>query len=109
MTVDEALEAMRARWTHPALDPRDVEEWIAVRFDGPSAAPTTAVLRTDNACRLFVLARPGAEWGAASRWCSRYVHAVGEVDEALDWILETIAREAARPTRKRKRRAAEAA
>lgn len=82
MTDDEAVARMRARWSHPPLDRRDVEERIAIRFlDGP--APDVVVLGPHpNACRLFVRLRHDGTYA------SRYVHTVADVDATLDRLLE---------------------
>lgn len=78
-SVEEALARMRARWSHPPVDRADIEERLAVRL---IEAPAAEVLVLGPwpplpACRLFVRHPKG--------WRSRYVHAVAEVDAALDW------------------------
>lgn len=88
MTPDEALAVLRARWSQPPLDRRDVEERIALRLrdqEGPEvlvlemAIPTSAGCARSVAPRLFV--------ASASGWRSRYVHTIADVDHALDALL----------------------
>jgi hypothetical protein len=75
VSVDDALARFRARWAHPPLDRRDVEERLAVRLlELPDVE--VLVVATPPACRLFVRRGEG--------WRSRYVHRVDEVDRALD-------------------------
>lgn len=80
MTVEEAIARMGARWAHAPVDVRDVAERVAARLgDGE---PETFVVATPPAARLFVRRSDGV------RWTSCYVHAVAEVDPALDLLLE---------------------
>ncbi len=82
MTVDDALAAVRARWSHGPVDRHDLEERLAVRLrESPSVeaqllGPWPPYV---PACRLFV--RHG------ERFRSRYVHAANELDAALDWCM----------------------
>lgn len=78
MTDEEAIAAFRAKWAHPPLDPRDVEERLALRLRD-AAGPEVQVLECSPAVRLFVRAGAG--------WVSRYVHHVAEVDDMLDFLL----------------------
>jgi hypothetical protein len=80
MSEDEALAIFRARWNHPALDPRDVEERVALRLVDEAEPRDVVVIATPPACRLFVR-REG--------WRSKYVHAPRDIDAALD-ELETM-------------------
>ncbi len=76
--VQAAIARMRARWTHPPVDRRDVEERLAVRLvDG--AARECVVVETPPVCRLFVRAPKG--------WTSAYVHDVADVDAKLDELV----------------------
>jgi hypothetical protein len=82
----EAVDAFRARWEHPPLDPHDVEERIAIRRR--DAEPASFVVhRTpppEQACRIFLqLAEAGGTKGRPL-WSSRYAHSTGEVDRILD-------------------------
>lgn len=86
MTELEAIAACRARWTHAPLDPRDVEERIALRLVERDVTPQIRVLATPPACRIFVVRSEGR---GGSR--SRYVHTIGEVDATLDRLLEDVA------------------
>jgi hypothetical protein len=76
VTTDEAIVRCRARWTHPPLDRRDVEERIALRLRDHESPPELRVVAIAPACRIFVESRDG--------WRSRYVHTIGEVDSVLD-------------------------
>jgi hypothetical protein len=84
-TVDAALERFRARFDHPPIDPRDVEERIAARF-GLAAPATILVVAIEHppACRIFVFhGRIPQPWS----WRSAYVHAIADVDAILDRLL----------------------
>lgn len=104
MTELEAIASMRARWTHPPIDLLDVEERVAVRLaERPELE--AAVVPALSSCRLFVRRRGRA----LVVWCSRYVHAPGEVDDAIGWILprlDVLEREADERERKRAEREA---
>lgn len=92
--MDEALARCRARWTHPPLDRRDVEERVALRYRDAAAPPLVTVLATPPACRIFRLLQDDEE-PRRRRWTSCYVHRLEEVDQVLG-LLEERAREAAR-------------
>lgn len=104
MTELEAIASTRARWAHPPIDLRDVEERVACRLaERPELE--AAVVPVLASCRLFVRRRGRA----LVVWCSRYVHAPGEVDVAIGWILarlEVLEREADERERKRAEREA---
>lgn len=74
MTPEEAIAAVRNRWARPPLDPRDVLERVAVRFEGACAEWSTA--QHLRAVRLFRQ--------VTGRHVSRYVHELDEVDSAID-------------------------
>lgn len=84
MTVDEALAAMRARWSHPPLDRRDVEERVAVRLlDVPDLE--VVVLGPQPhcpACRIFVRRRHDGSH------VSRFVHSLADVEVVLPALVE---------------------
>lgn len=94
MTDAEACAVVRARWTHPPLDVRDVEERLALRMVDLEPSPEVLVLPALHACRVFV--RSGdVDAKGRRRWCSRYVHAIADVDEVLDALLDHLPRLAA--------------
>ncbi len=76
MTAEEAIATIRARWDHPIVDPVDVLERVAIRLDDSSAY---SVVATPPAVRLF--RRVG------DAHVSRYVHAVRDVDRAIDALV----------------------
>lgn len=76
-----AIATVRARWTHAPLDPRDVEERVAIRAE--EGEPVYRVIATPPACRIFRMTKAATEERRAE-WVSRYVHAVGDVDGVLD-------------------------
>jgi hypothetical protein len=85
VTVEDALERFRVRFDHPPVDPREVEERIAVRFE-LGAPATILVVAIDHppACRIFVLrGRIPQLWS----WRSAYVHAIADIDAILDRLL----------------------
>lgn len=83
MNVAEAIAAFRRRWDHPALDPRDVEERLALRLQDLPDPPRLHVMATPPACRLFWLLEDDED-ARRRRWTSAYVHDSGDVDEVLD-------------------------
>lgn len=102
MTEEEAIAIMRARWSHPALDLRAVEERVAIRFEHRDTE--VRVLEARPACRVFILdgelTPRGGRSGVSGRWCSRYVHTLEDLDATITEIEEEIAR--AREKRARK-------
>ena len=79
MTPAEAIRRCRERWASPPVDPRDVEERIALRFRDAETPPETLVIAHDHAPRLFVRHGDG--------WRSAYVHATADVDATLDRLV----------------------
>jgi hypothetical protein len=116
MTPLEAIASFRGRWSHAPLDRRDVEERVALRFEG--GGPEVRVLEARGACRVFVRAGeleaddlPEGEeskGSALGRWLSRYVHDVRSVDVVLSWIEARVV-ELAREREERARARAERA
>jgi hypothetical protein len=82
MTPEEAIACMRARWAHAPLDPLDVYERIAIRFEHHAAWPPFYVMPRSPACRLFI--------AHAGGWLSCYVHSMYDVDEAIDWMKKAL-------------------
>jgi hypothetical protein len=83
MSSDDAIARFRARWAHPTLDPRDVLERVAIRFDGEGER--YSVVPTPPAVRLFRLCRP-AQDDTPAVFRSAYVHSTREVDAAIDLL-----------------------
>lgn len=82
VTSEEAIARMRARWNHAPLDPHDVYERIAIRFEHHDAWPPFYVSPCPPACRLFIVHAGG--------WLSRYVHNMRDVDETIDWMKKVL-------------------
>lgn len=97
MTVEEAIARFRARWAHPPVDPRDVEERVAVRLDYCGPETEARVIAFPPAVRVFISRSPGAPWRSA------YVHDLGDVDAVVDALLRPIS------VSRRKTRASKAA
>ena len=85
MTHEEALARIRARWSHPPLDPRDVEERVALRYRDAAAPPRVAVVACRPACRLFVLLHDDEDI-RRREWTSAYVHRTADVDQVLHML-----------------------
>jgi hypothetical protein len=85
VNAEAAIARVRARWAHAPLDPRDVEERVAVRIVDRDIKPENVILEDHGACRIFVRRRARAEWPPRpGDWRSCYVHSVSDVDAALD-------------------------
>jgi hypothetical protein len=87
VTEEEAIARVRARWAHPPLDVRDVEERVALRLVDAHRPPEVLVRAAPPACRLFVRQRDASGSGWPPRpgdWRSKYVHALRDVDRVLD-------------------------
>lgn len=87
MSFEEAVACFRARWSHPPIDRRDVEERVAVHLVDRDVTPQIVVLACPPACRLFVLHAPRTA-ETPEVWRSRYVHSVYDVDALLVRLLE---------------------
>ncbi len=77
MTSEEAIATIRARWDHPIVDPADVLERVAVRLEDSSRH--YSVVACPPSVRLFLALPEG--------FVSQYVHAVRDVDRAIDVLV----------------------
>lgn len=82
--IHAARAAVRAHWSLPPLDRRDVEERVAVRLQGHEGTEVRVLQHavattTATATRLFVAVPNG--------WRSRYVHELADVDRVLAELL----------------------
>ena len=94
MTSEEALDEFRARWTHPSVDVRDVEERIAIRG---AEAETRVLPGPLGAARVFVRGGPSVTKSGKPKdrfgeplfeWCSAYIHHPDETDGVLSRLLK---------------------
>lgn len=81
MTFEEALAQFRTRWSHPPVDPRDVLERVAIRYDGGGVL--FSVHAMDHVCRFF-RADGFDENGKPTAQKSAYVHSTADVDRVID-------------------------
>ena len=83
--ISQALSRYSERWNHPPVDPRDVAERLAIRYEDRDSPPFR-VVRVDGRVRLFL--------AAGERWVSAYVHDPMETDAIADRLtalaLDTI-------------------
>lgn len=82
MTVEEAIDAFRARFMEAlAVDPRDVEERVAAMLE--DRPDVEAVVATVGITRVFVRPRGGA-------WRSRYAWTLEAVEELVGGVVRQI-------------------